>query len=135
LKRIPQEADDPISPDEEDLTENIRSLVQLGTGIEKQFVGTGLSVGGGYSLQYLAGANYDPGIFGAGSERYIWLDGLQPSETLHSVLADIQFSTVEMYQQKKFFYPFQARLAYSKPIAGRNATTNDLVTGELVLFF
>ena len=113
----------------------MQSLLQFGTGLEHEFVNTGFSVGAGYSLQYLSGASYDPGIFGAGSERYAWLEGLQPSETLHSALASVQFSTVEMYQAKKFFYPMQARLAYSKPFAGRNATTNDLATAELVLFF
>ena len=45
------------------------------------------------------------------------------------------FSTVEWFKQKKFFYPFQANVAYSRALAGRNVTSNDVVAAELVLFF
>ena len=132
-ERIPTEVNDPISPDAEDLHQNLQSLIQLGTGVERAFSNSGFSASAGYSLEYLSGASYDPGMYSA--QQYGWLEGLQPSETLHSFLASVQFSTVEMYQAKKFFYPMQARLAESVPFAGRNATTNDLTTAELVLFF
>ena len=132
-KRIPYEIDDPISPDKEEIHENVRSLAQISTGFEKEFISTGIMVGGAYFGQYLSGRSYDAGVYT--SQRYSWLEGLEPSQTLHSFVATAGISTVNMYNAKKFVYPFQAHLAYAKPFAGRNATTNELGTAELVLFF
>jgi hypothetical protein len=134
VKRLPDAADDPISRDKEDLQENFRHLVATTAGIEKRFERLGLAVSGGYAGQYQSKVSYEPGLLAQG-KRLEWLRNLQPSQTLHSFLATAGFSTVSWYRNKKFFYPFEVKLAYSRPFAGRNATTNELVAAELVLFF
>ncbi len=133
-KRLPDAADDSISRDKEELRENFRHMVATTAGIEKRFERLGLSLSGGYSGQYQSKISYEPGLLAHG-ERLEWLRNLQPSQTLHSFMAMAGFSTVSWYRNKKFVYPFEVKLAYSRPFAGRNATTNELVAAELVLFF
>lgn len=132
--RLPASPDDPISQDKEELHENVRSLFGTTVGLEQKFEGSGLSVSGGYALQYLSKVSYDSGLLATGN-RLVWLENEYPSETLHSVLAEVGFSTIDWYNAKKFVYPFEAKLAFSHPMVGRNATTNDLLAAELVLFF
>jgi hypothetical protein len=69
------------------------------------------------------------------AESYGYLENLTPVQALHSATLVAGFSTVDWFKEKKFFYPFQATLGYSQPVAGRNVTRNGLTTAELVLFF
>ena len=77
--------------------------------------------------------SYAVGVYSP--ERYGYLEDLTPVEALHSTTLMAGFSTVEWYQAKKFVYPFQANFVFSHPFLGRNVTTNDVFSGELVLFF
>jgi hypothetical protein len=132
--RLPSSGDDPISQDKEELHENFRSLLGTSIGLEEKVEQYGLLFGTGYSLQYLSKVSYNPGVMATG-DRLVWLENEYPSETLHSLLVSAGFSTVDWYKAKKFVYPFEVKLAFAHPFAGRNATTNDLLAAELVLFF
>ncbi|MGK5084227.1 hypothetical protein WDW37_13105 [Bdellovibrionota bacterium FG-1] len=135
VKRIPTSVEDKLSADKEGLQERTRSQVALGTGLEHHFSGAGISLGGGYAFQYMTRADYRPGTLVDDPGRYLLLDEIQPLESLHSVLASAGFSTVEWYKAKKFVYPFQVNFSYTHPLTGRNVAANDLLVGELVLFF
>jgi hypothetical protein len=45
------------------------------------------------------------------------------------------FSTVEWYQNRKFFYPMMASFLYSHPLMARNVAATDVFSGEIILFF
>lgn len=133
-RRIPLVSGDAISPDQERLTRNLGSMVSMGTGLSYVFSSVGLLAGAGYGFQFMTKPTYS-GRLKFASERYEFLEGLTPVQALHSVTVTVGFSTVEWYQQKKFAYPFQAQFLLSHPLLGRNVTTNDVFSGELVLFF
>ncbi len=133
-KRVPVATDDPISSDKESLVRKMGGLVSVGTSLIRQFSPTGFVAGAGYSFQFQTKARYSGGTqFSA--DRYALLEDLKPAQALHSTMLMAGFSTVEWYQNKKFFYPLQANLVFSHPVLGRNVTANDVISGELVLFF
>jgi hypothetical protein len=134
VRRIPTSVADNLSADKEEMHENLRSQFAVGSGIEHRFPRVGLAMGGGYAFQYQTRANYDAGTTYS-EDRYYLLNRIQPAQAMHSMLVSAGFSTVEWFKQKKFFYPFQVNLSYTHPLAGRNVASNDLMVGELVLFF
>ncbi len=135
-KRIPVEINNPISGDKEKLTRNLSASFAFGTSMKRLFPSLGLTAGAGYSFQFMPKVRYSGGTqFVSAPMRYSFLEDLTPVQVLHSATLMAGFSTVEWYQNKKFFYPFQANLILSHPLLGRSVTTNDVVSGELVLFF
>ena len=133
-RRIPTESGNPVSNDKETLTRNMGGILMAGTSLVRRLGATGLSAGAGYNIQYMTGWKYSGGG-SYSSERYGYLEDLNPAQLLHSATLMAGFSTVEWFQQKKFVYPFQANIVFSHPLTGRNAPTNDVIAGELLLFF
>jgi hypothetical protein len=133
-RRIPVSADDPISRDKEMLIRDFGANLNVGTSVNYTHPATGIVTAAGYQVNYLTPTRYSGGTRYS-ADRYSYLEGLTPSQTLHSATLMAGFSTVEWYQAKKFVYPFQANFVYSHPIAGRNVSTTDVMSGELVLFF
>ncbi len=132
VKRIPT-AEDSLSSTKELLKRNLGDVVSCGAGFTYEFPSTGLNIGAGYSFQYLGQTHYKDGQYD--SSRYRLLEGDAPLQTLHSATLMAGFSTVGWYQEKKFVYPFQANLAFSQPLSGKNVTKNNVLMAELVLFF
>jgi len=132
-RRVPTSNLDALSQDSELLTRRLGGVFSLGTSLNYSIASWGLSTGLGYSMQYLTQTSYSGRAFS--QERYQYLQDLTPSETLHTGIITAGFSTVEWYKNKQFFYPFQANVTYSRPLAGRNVNASEVVAGELVLFF
>ena len=134
-RRLPKSATDSLSDDKENLLRDLGDTVTLGTGLQYMFAAVGVTVGAGYNFQYLAKTTYKNGTLDPTGARYRLLEAEYPYQALHSGTVTAGFSTVEWFREKKFVYPFQANLAYSRPFLGRNVTTNDVFSAELVLFF
>ena len=134
VKRVPTSVSDNLSADKEEVHENLRNQVAFGTGFEHFFRSSGILLGTGYAFQFESHADYDAGT-NLDAGRYALLNRVQPLQSMHSVLLSAGFSTVEWYRQKKFVAPFQVNFAYTHPLIGRNVASNDLLAGELVLFF
>jgi hypothetical protein len=133
-RRLPYSETDPLSEDKTTVLRKTGAILGAGTALAHEFPRAGLTLGAGYNLAYMTGTSYERGSEYA-AYRYDLLDRLRPSQTLHSVVLSAGFSSVDWYKAKKFFYPFQANLSLSHPIAGRNVATADVLAGELVLFF
>lgn len=133
-RRIPVFINDPLSPDKEQLTKNSGGLFTAGSSLSYFYEPFGMQAGAGYLFQFQTQPTYSGGAkFESG--RYDLLSGLTPVQALHTATLTAGFSTVEWYQNKKFFYPMQANFLYSHPLLGRNVPVNDVYAGELVLFF
>ncbi len=131
-RRIPLAAGDPLSPDKEFVTRDVGNQAIAGTSLQFK-TPLGVSTGIGYNVQYQGSTTYKGTLFD--QKRYQYLGALQPSQTLHTATAQVGFSTVDFYKNKKFPLPFQTNLAFTKSIAGRNAQQADLISGEIVMFF
>ncbi|MBY0470555.1 hypothetical protein K2X30_05250 [bacterium] len=133
-KRIPLAPGDAITPDKEKVMREAEHQMALGTSLKYTVPTLGVTVGAGYVYQYQnqvdysGGSQFDP-------VRYRWLSDLVPEQELHSALATIGFSSVDWYRGGRFFYPFQANLAYNHQLSGKNVTQGDIFSAELVLFF
>jgi hypothetical protein len=124
---------DPISREKEEVYRNLGHQFAVGTGVDHPVFKTGVTLGLGYSYQFVTKTSYDDGAYEP--SRYRILEDLQPIQALHAFTATAGFSTVEWFKQKRFALPFQANIAYSKPFWSRNVGSADLIAGELVLFF
>ncbi len=136
VKRLPVSAEDTLSKDKEELTREFGHQAIVGTGLEYPIHKAGLVLGAGVSTQFLSKTRYS----GAGTDaytlqRYKILEDLELAQVLHAVSASVGFSTVNWYKQKSFPLPLQLNASYSHPLGGRNAPKNDIVAGEMVLFF
>lgn len=132
-RRLPTSATDSLSADKELMNRDLGDQISTGTALAYTLPAVGVTLGGGYGYQRQFATAFSGTTYAR--ERYDWLEAEVPAQELHSVYASAGFSTVDWYQGGKFFYPLQANLTYSRPFAGRNATTNEVVSGELVLFF
>lgn len=132
-RRLPTSENDSLSGDKELVSRNLGDQISTGTSLSHFFPSVGMRLGAGYSFQFQTKTSYQDGAFA--SERYRWLENEMPVQALHATTLTAGFSTVEWFKQKKFKLPFQANFGYSRPIAGRSVTRNDVVAGELVLFF
>jgi hypothetical protein len=132
-RRIPMTSDDPLSADIENVSRTRGDLYSIGTSMNYSFPSIGVNTGAGYMYQYqgrthFTGSEFDP-------IRYTWLSQQTPLEDMHSLTLAAGFSTVDWFKMKKFVYPFQVNFTYTHPLAGRNVESDDLVMGELVMFF
>lgn len=132
-QRIPFQSGMLLSPDKEVVARKIGDQIRTGAALGYSFPTTGLTLAGGYNLSYLAPSRYSGTRFSA--ERYGYLEGLNPSNTLHSGIVALNFSSVGFYRRKEMAVPFQATVNYSFPIAGRNAYFNKTINTEMVMFF
>jgi hypothetical protein len=136
IRRLPAASDDMLSDDRLTLTRVLGSMVEAGTSFQYYIEPIAVKLGVGYSFQYETGSYYNSNGFDPVTQQRIgWLQALDPDQTLHAVIGTIGFSTVDWYMKKKFPLPFQVNVAYSHPFAGMNAPTNDVFTGEAVVFF
>ncbi len=133
-KRLPVGLGDTISGTKELLNRDLGDIVSTGTSFGYVFPSLGLNLGAGYSFQFVNATRYQDGEL-ASSETYRWLEAEAPIQALHSATLAAGFSTIEWFKQKRFVLPFQANIAWSLPLAGRNVTDNSTLAGELVLFF
>ena len=132
-KRVPLSDNSPLSADKELLTRNMSYLFSLGTSVQAKLFSAAI-LGAAYNFQYLTATHYSGGTQ-FGSDRYAFLDNLSPDQQLHSMMLSIGFSSIDWFLEKKFIYPFQAHLLYSRPIGGRNVAQADIVACEVMAFF
>ena len=132
-RRIPTERLSAVSPDKENLYRNSGDQFNVGTSMTVGSLTRGFSFGVGYNFQHMAATTYEGSAFS--QERYGWLEELTPSQTLHSATVSAGFGTIDWFKEKKFFYPFQTFVTYSRTLGGENAIAGDVVSAELVMFF
>lgn len=132
-RRIPESSTDSLSDDLERVDRNLGDQISLGSGLGYGAGTDQFSFHMGYVYQFqnttgFSGKAYSP-------ERYRFLEEQNPLQDIHSLTLSATFSTIGLYRAKKFFYPFQTRMAYSQPLGGRNVVTSPVLTTDLVMFF
>lgn len=132
-RRLPVKNDDVISNDREMLKRDLGDVSSVGTSLTVESPFSVVSFGAGYSFQYINATSYSRGNYP--EFRYRLLEAEMPYQALHSMTGVLGFSTVELFKRGMFKVPLQANVAYSKPVSGRNVTTNDVWAAELVMFF
>ncbi|HTL11159.1 MAG TPA: hypothetical protein VL588_01645 [Bdellovibrionota bacterium] len=133
-RRIPKSADDRLSSDRETLNRNLGDQYSVGWTLTFGDPHKGLSLATAYSFQYMDRVTYQGSMFS--KDRYSFLEQFdQPEQWVHSATVMATFATIDWFKEGKFFYPFQAQVAYSRPFAGRNVAAADVLAAEIVLFF
>ena len=133
-RRLPTSDTDALSADKELVHRKLGDIINAGTSLSHTFASVGIVTGVGYGFQYMLKTKYEDGA-NANKYRYRLLENEMPDQLLHSGTATVGFSTIEWFKQGRFKVPFQALMSFSHPFAGRNVTTNNVVSADLVLFF
>lgn len=132
-RRIPTKSDDLLSEDKEMVYRDSGDQVLVGTGVLYGTPTRGFTAGLNFNYQYMNPTSIHGTQFA--KERYTWLENQYPLQDLVSGLMTVGYSTIDAFKEKAFLLPLQTNLTYSRVLAGRNVTTNDVVSAELVLFF
>ena len=132
-RRLPVSETDAISADKERVQRNLGDILTAGSSLSYFVPSLGLTLGAGYTYQHMTKTTYQNGAFE--EYRYRLLENEYPSQTIHSGILQAGFSTVEFFKSGRFPVPFQANFAFSHPFAGKNVTTNNVLAGEVVMFF
>ncbi len=132
-RRIPRFEGDRLSPDSEFVYRNLGDQMEVGASIYIGNEDKNISFGAGYSYRYMfktrfKGDKYD-------SERYGYLNDMNPEQEIHAATLQLKYSTIKYYRDKVFSVPFNVTMTYSQPLSGRNVVIAPLVGAELVMFF
>lgn len=131
-KRVPTSASESISPDVETLNEKLGDQMGATLGAKYKLDQLWL-VSSAYGLQYKAPDSYTGGGRFA-SERYNYLSK-DTEQVMQAGQVGVSFSTVPLFQAKKFEIPMEANLNYTTIVGGRNVNNIDLYALELVSYF
>lgn len=135
-RRIPYTDDNLLSNDRVSLVKQRGENLTFGSTLNYTVPDIATTFAAGYNFQQQTQTRYKGDNLSADQQsRLVYLENLDPTETLHSLVAQLSFSTVDWYFKKKFPLPFQLNVLYSHPIAGWNVPTNDIFSGEAVFFF
>ncbi len=109
----------------------------LGDQVYSSFGGTFavnpiFGIGGSYTLAYKERDQWRGGM--ASPERYEVL-GVETEQFMQAVFAQTTFSTVSLFQAKKFPVPMMASLGVGKVIDGRNVRHNSIWSMDVSVFF
>lgn len=132
-RRIPKSSDDPISLDKELVERDSGDQYAFGAGVSYGSPSGGLMASVGLSYQYMNSTSFKGTKFAP--QRYEYLNGQFPLQDLYAANFTLAYATIDQFRQKEFLLPLQGALSYSRPLRGRNVTTNDVITAELVMFF
>ncbi|MGE0615522.1 MAG: hypothetical protein AB7P04_07765 [Bacteriovoracia bacterium] len=132
-RRIPTSADDPLSADVEVVDRNLGDQLSIGSMLGYGSTTQGLSLHAGYTYQYQGGTSFGGARFSRA--RYDFLESQNAYQDVHSLTIAAGFATIDWFKEKKFVYPFQARLVFSKPLYGHNVVTSAAWIADLVAFF
>jgi hypothetical protein len=131
-RRIPEESDSRISADKDpNTTIDFGDILKVETALTYKFW-NGFSFINGIGYQYKTADRFSGNRFA--SERYDWLE-TDTQQNMTTYQAGLGFSTIPLFQQKKFKVPLQANLFYTSVVEGKNVLKDDILTFEMALFF
>lgn len=132
-RRIPKEADDPLSKDKEFVRRKLGDVVNTGTYLTMGSSTGGLGFTLGYNFQFMQKTSFEGTKYAA--NRYTALEAQNPYQALHSGVMSLGYATIDHYRRGEFLFPFRVALSYSQPFAGRNVGTQSVFATDLILFF
>lgn len=131
-KRLPLKPYENLSPDiDYDTHQKLGDLMGASASAKYFFVDT-TSFAIQYSEQYKQKDTFTGSKFA--SERYQWM-ALDSEQTMRSVLAGVQFSTIPLFKRKQFAIPLDTQLSMAKTLGGRNVPSAELYSIELAAYF
>ena len=131
-RHLPVSAEDTISADVDDnVYRNLGDIFGLSLA-GKWTVFEAWTLSSAYAFQSKNPDGYQGGAFEA--FRYELLE-LDTHQRMHSTQLGIAYSTIPMFQKKKFPIPLQGELGYSWVLAGENVSSDGVLSFRLSAFF
>ena len=131
--RVPEGGDSSLSPDlDGQIARDLGDSVYAGVGGSLDLYG-GVKMKAQYSYQYKERDRY-AGSGDIEADRYRFL-GQGTEQSLHAVQLGINYSTVSLFQRKKFPIPLDFNVISGIPVSGRNVTKDTTLLAEAALFF
>lgn len=131
-KRVPESALSSLSPDVDgQVSRDLGDSLYLSLGGSFDFY-QGIKLKTQYSFQHKQRDRYRGSQFP--SFRYGFL-GKDSEQSLHVLQVGLNYSTISLFQEKKFPIPLDFNLISGMPFAGRNVTKDSSVVAEVAIFF
>ena len=127
--RIPDNVDQPITANKEEVDRDIGDYFKLDLSASYQFL-----KGSSVLLQYEYTNKLKDSISGNQGFAYDQLEA-ESDQISHVFKAGLLYSTIPLYQEKKFPVPLRAGVLYRNRFAGKNALKSQYIGLEISVFF
>jgi hypothetical protein len=129
-KRVPDDADHPITANKEKVSRNLGDTTTLDLSGSYEF-----SPGWSFALGYMYSSKSKDKVSGNRGFNYKSLeDETDAKYQLASV--ELSYSTIELFKQKKFSVPMSASIGYEDVFAGKNNSLQQkYITAKLAVYF
>jgi hypothetical protein len=127
--RVPDNVDQPITPNKEEVDRNIGDIIEINTSASYQFL-KGTS---GY-LEYMYAHKFEDSISGNQGFAYDQLEA-ESDRDEHVFKVGLSYSTIPLYQEKKFSLPLKLHILYRNRFAGKNALKSQYIQLGIAFYF
>jgi hypothetical protein len=129
VMRVPDDVNQPITPNKEDVHRDIGDIIEINASASYQFL-----KGSNVYLEYLYGYKFKDSISGNMGFAYDQLEAQSDREE-QVVKIGIGYSTIPLYQEKKFPLPLTVDITYRNRFAGKNTLKSDYISIGVAVFF
>jgi hypothetical protein len=129
VMRVPDDVNQPITANKEEVDRNTGDLIQLNLSGTYQFL-----KGSSVLLEYEYYHKSKDSISGNQGFAYDQLEA-ESDQTSHVFKVGLSYSTIPLYQEKKFSLPLNVSLLYRNRFAGENAFKSQYIQLGIAVFF
>ena len=129
VMRIPDDVDQPITSNKEEVDRDTGDTIQLNLSGAYQFF-----KGSGAFLEYEYYYNFKDSI--SGNQGFAYDQAEAETDSIsHAIFIGLSYSTIPLYKEKKFSLPLNASLSYRNRFAGKNALKSQYIQIDISVFF
>ncbi len=129
VMRVPDDVDQPITPNKEEVDRKIGDFIEVNTSATYQFL-----KGSSIYLEYQYAHKFKNSISGDQGFAYDQLEA-ETDRTEHNIKVGLSYSTIPLFQEKKFAVPLKASILYRNRFAGENVLKSQYIQLGLVVYF
>lgn len=127
--RVPDDVNQPITPNKEEVDRNIGDIIEINTSATYQFL-----KGSSVYLEYMYANKFKNHISGNRGFAYDQLEA-ETDRVEHVFKVGLSYSTIPLFQEKKFFLPLKAHILYRDRFAGKNVLKSQYIELGIAVYF
>jgi len=127
--RVPDDVNQPITPNKEEVDRNIGDIIEINTSATYQFL-----KGSSVYLEYMYANKFKNHISGNRGFAYDQLEA-ETDRVEHVFKVGLSYSTIPLFQEKKFFVPLIAYISYRNRFAGKNVLKSQYIELGIAVYF
>ena len=129
VMRVPDDVDQPITPNKEEVDRKIGDIIEINTSAAYQFL-KGLNA----YLEYMYAYKFENDISGDLGYAYDQLEA-ETDRVEHEFKVGFTYSTIPLFQEKKFSVPLRTWILYRNRFAGKNVLKSQYIEIGVGIYF